>query len=275
MFFVCFGDHERGRPPSGSTTKKYSSFKAYYPYDEVNLVGRFFQYRDQQFMYLIPLHLIIIICFFFTDHDAFPHSGSSKVTDNFVDYNDKEFDYETKRSIYFFPDETLGDFGRVVALRFRPLTFIDDFAVAFFTNNGGNFTYQEAVEVRNVSCLSTICYFRFPDDVHVHVNSDTFYALHYRKTQVVGNSDTSLFETTHAYRASLSGNDASSIRSSYRNNPFNKNTLDDLGVQTLPGIVFYITDFEFGSKYYFLLRFSFNKCYLFQQTHDIFQTLPH
>ena len=217
-------------------------------------------------MYLIPLHLIIIICFFFTDHDAFPHSGSSKITDNFVDYNDREDDYDTTGFIYFFPDETLGVFGRVVALRFRPLavmTHLDDFAVAFFSNNGSKFTYQEAVEVRNVSCLSTICYFRFPDDVHVHVDPNTFYALYYTQTQVVGNSDTtSSLETTHAYKASLSGNDASSIRGSYQNKTFNTNTLDDLGMQTLPGIVFYITDFEIGSKYYFLLRFSFNKCFL-------------
>ena len=179
----------------------------------------------------------IYISIFFSEYDALPHQNSEKILDDIFRFNDLESDYSHMGHTYFFPEEKINMEGRIVAFQYNSLNE-GGFYLIFFNDDGGNnYDYKGALEVP--SCLG-VCYYRLPDDFDVVADSTTFFAFYYSSLQVVGTSDTALGYTT---RAREKRHTLDSFLETHAFYDGSYRSTSDIGLQPLPSMVIYVTDF--------------------------------
>ena len=175
---------------------------------------------------------------FFSEYDALPHLTSGKILDDIFRFNDLEADYNRMDRAYYFPEEKLNMEGRIVAFQYYSIN-AGGFDLLFFNDDGGDkYDYKGAFSVP--SCLG-VCYHRLPDDFVVEADSTTFFAFYYWSLQVVGTSDAALGYTTRVRQKSFTVNSLLNLHN-YYNGPYVSTS--DIGIQALPAMVIYVTDFE-------------------------------
>ena len=139
---------------------------------------------------------------------------------------------------YFFPEEKLNMEGRIVAFQYQSLNTGGFYLILFNDDGGDNYDYKGAFEVP--SCIG-VCYHRLPDDFVVVADSTTFFAFYYHSQQVVGTSDAALGYTTRARQKSQTLNSLLSLHAYYDGSYV---STSDIGLQALPSMVIYVTDFD-------------------------------
>ena len=181
---------------------------------------------------------ILTLFFYFSEYDALPHQNSEKILDDILRFNDLDTDYDYMNQTYFFPEEKLNMEGRIVAFHYYSRNEGGFHLIFFSDNGGGDYYYKGAFEVP--SCLG-VCYHRLPDDFEVEADPTTFFAFHYYDQQVVGTSDAALGYTTRARQNSYTFNTLLDLHN-YYDGPYVSTS--DIGLQTLPSMVIYVTDFD-------------------------------